>query len=98
VKYAIIRGNHATREQVQDYLPSNYNVVHVDPNGQGVLIAGEDDHGWTMDDYVLPRLASGLMPGKEVWPVFTNSGETGPVVSMDVPFDWIRMDLHRSAS
>lgn len=94
MKFAIINGAKSA-EVVADYLPSKYNVVHVDPNGQGVLIAGEDDHGWTMDEYVLPRLASGLMPGKEVWPVFC-AEHAGP--AMDVPFDWIRMPLHRSAS
>ena len=90
MKYAIIKGNNATREQVQGYLPSNYNVVHQDPNGQGVLIAGEDDHGWTMDDYVLPRLASGLMPGREVWPLFTHGGDFN--YCMDVPSDWLRIN------
>lgn len=93
MKYAIIKGNHATQEQVQDYLPSNYNVVHVDPNGQGVLIAGEDDHGWTMDEYVLPRLASGLMPGKEVWPLFTLGGDFN--YCMDVPAHFLQTRLFK---
>lgn len=26
-----------------------------------VVIGGRDDHGWSLDKYVLPRLASGLM-------------------------------------
>ncbi len=93
MRYAIIRGNHATQEQVQDYLPSNYNVVHVDPNGQGVLIAGEDDHGWTMDDYVLPRLASGLLPGQEVWPLFVSDIDNG--YRMDVPPQFLQTRLFK---
>jgi hypothetical protein len=95
MRYAIITKGDV--EQVKDYLPSNYSVVHVDPNGQGILIAGEDDHGWTMDDYVLPRLGSALIVANEVWPLFSTQG-TGPVRSMDVPFDWLRLPLHRSGS
>ena len=30
------------------------------------VIAGEDNAGWTLDDYVIPRLASGLYVGKEI--------------------------------
>jgi hypothetical protein len=95
VRYAIVTQSKSV-EQVKDYLPSNYSVVHVDPNGQGILIAGEDDHGWTMDEYVLPRFASGLIVANEVWPLFTSQGSFP--ASMDVPFDWIRLPLHRSAS
>ena len=98
MRYAIIRGNHATREQVQDYLPSNYNVVHVDPNGQGILIAGEDDHGWTMDDYVLPRLASGLMPGQEVWPQFVSDSGIRDGYRMDVPAQFLQTRLFKVKS
>lgn len=31
-----------------------------------MLVEGRDDHGWTLDGYVLPRLASGLHPGHEI--------------------------------
>jgi hypothetical protein len=75
---------------VADYLPANYSVLRQDPDGQGVLIVGEDDHGWTMDEYVLPRLASGLMPGKEVWPVFC-AEHAGP--AMDVPKEWLQRGI-----
>lgn len=51
-------------ETVARYLPSNYSVVSCE-NGETV-IAGEDSAGWTLDDYVLPRLASGLYFGKEL--------------------------------
>lgn len=30
------------------------------------VIEGEDNAGWNMDDYVLPRLASGLIIGEEI--------------------------------
>lgn len=64
----------AAPEQVAPFLPDNYRVVATD-RGRGaqessgalvVIIAGEDSAGWTLDDYVLPRLASGLYFGREV--------------------------------
>ncbi len=94
MRYAIVSGDF-DRDRVAKYLPKNYSIVHQDPNAQGLLIAGEDDHGWTMDEYVIPRLGSGLIPCYEVWPVFTNN--TVPLLAMDVPLDWLRMP-HRSAS
>lgn len=30
------------------------------------VIAGEDSHGWTLDDYVIPRYASGLIWAEEI--------------------------------
>jgi hypothetical protein len=47
----------APPERVEPYLPMNYSV--------GCVIAGYDHAGWTLDDYVLPRLASGLIMGEE---------------------------------
>lgn len=44
---------------VADYLPSNYRIVA--KGDEAVLVAGTDDHGWTADGYVLPRLGSGLI-------------------------------------
>lgn len=49
---------------VERYLPGNYEVVF--NSDDGIVIAGDDDHGWTLDDYVLPRLASGLIWGQEI--------------------------------
>lgn len=51
-------------EAVARFLPSNYAVVST--SEEGVLIEGEDNAGWTLDGYVLPRLASGLYFGEEV--------------------------------
>ena len=33
---------------------------------ENIWIAGEDRAGWTLDDYVMPRLNSGLIYGNEV--------------------------------
>jgi hypothetical protein len=43
---------------VRNYLPSNYHAIPT-VNGD-IAIFGEDVAGWTFDDYVVPRLASGL--------------------------------------
>ena len=48
---------------VEQYLPRGWVVYWQD----GMLyIAGEDDAGWTLKDYVLPRLASGMIYAKEI--------------------------------
>ena len=49
------------RSVVADYLPANYRAYGIGRDGRDVLIVGEDDHGWTLDGYVIPRLASGLI-------------------------------------
>jgi hypothetical protein len=62
------------RDNVAAYLPSNYVVLHEEPHPDNndrrhwtaVVIGGRDSHGWTLDDYVLPRLASGGMHGQEI--------------------------------
>ena len=51
-------------EKVARFLPNNYTVVGHDSTG--VTIRGMDHYGWTMDGYVLPRLASGLIFGEEL--------------------------------
>ena len=67
-----------SREKIERYLPGNYRVIHVEPSREfhhmqhggdqkyDIVIAGRDASGWTLDDYVLPRLASGLIFGKEI--------------------------------
>ena len=50
-------------QQVQDYLPFNYNVHNL---GGAIIISGFDSHGWTLDGYVIPRLSSGLIPAREL--------------------------------
>ena len=73
-RYATVVGAR-DREQLERYLPDNYKV------GQGYMapayegstrmvltfdIEGEDVAGWTLDGYVIPRLASGLIFATEV--------------------------------
>jgi hypothetical protein len=81
-----------TLKSIRDLLPANYMIVHVSQNGEGVLIAGEDDHGWTMDDYVIPRLGSGLIAAREVFPCFVSEKSTGMGVEMeiDIPKEWLQ--------
>jgi len=61
VRTATVRN--ADLETVQAYLPSNYEAREIRrPYREAyVEITGEDDHGWTLDGYVIPRLASGLI-------------------------------------
>ena len=60
----ITRGFDASDETIKRYLPDNYTVVGT--YDDCVLIAGHDHLGWTLDGYVLPRLASGLHFGTEI--------------------------------
>ena len=46
-------------------LPNNYKAGYSTATNQ-IVITGHDYRGWTMDDYVLPRLASGLIFAKEI--------------------------------
>ncbi len=65
---AIVRGARSEQE-VSAYLPSGYRVEGSQTDDRGrleVTIAGDDSLGWTLDDYVIPRLASGLMFADEV--------------------------------
>lgn len=67
-KRAIVRNVEAgrEREQVEAYLDTtNYKVLEVLEDG-AVLIGGTDVSGWTLDAYVIPRLASGLLFAEEV--------------------------------
>ena len=55
-------------ETVARYLPRNYTVNSTDIGTGAVLISGTDNAGWTLDGYVLPRLASGMYFGREIDP------------------------------
>ena len=74
---AIVTGGARNLDEVRAYLPSNYQADEVivnrtdwavEPYRQEVriLIHGEDMAGWTLDGYVIPRLASGLIFAEEV--------------------------------
>lgn len=49
----------ANADTVARYLPGNYDVDQ--QVGEDVLISGSDQAGWTLDDYVIPRLLSGMI-------------------------------------
>lgn len=56
------------RSEVSAYLPQEFKVL-----GEGMtegraffVIGGYDNAGWTLDGYVAPRLASGLMACEEI--------------------------------
>lgn len=50
-------------EVIQKYLPTGYRAYSIP---QATLIQGVDNAGWTLDDYVIPRLASGLYFAREI--------------------------------
>jgi hypothetical protein len=60
---AIVTGTQDLRA-VRAYLPSNYQAVADSDTGL-ITISGRDNAGWTLDGYVIPRLASGLITAKE---------------------------------
>ncbi len=55
-------------DRVAAFLPSNYKcaLVRFSDGTEKVLIAGSDSSGWTLDGYVIPRLASGLLFATEI--------------------------------
>lgn len=63
-RYAIVAGAR-DKAQVSAYLPDNYRVI---PNTDAacIIIEGRDVAGWTLDGYVIPRLASGLIFAREI--------------------------------
>ena len=63
-------------DKIDRYLPDNYAILHEEPATlddphardywRHVVIGGTDFAGWTLDDYVIPRLGSGLYPAREI--------------------------------
>ncbi len=73
-------------EEVAAYLPDNYEVISdhaANPDGTRVncVIAGYDYLGWTLDEYVIPRLASGLLACREH--ANLNDAETAACAAMN---------------
>src|SRR3954468_16410503 len=64
-RHAVVRGQARQIATIRKYLPSNYTA---DSDGGDVWIHGTDSAGWTMRDYVIPRLASGLYRAEEIVP------------------------------
>ena len=52
-------------QRVRALLPENYKVGYNSLTKQ-FMITGHDVAGWTLDDYVIPRLASGLVFIEEI--------------------------------
>ena len=52
-------------ERVRAYLPESYKVSYNSLTKQ-FMITGHDVAGWTLDGYVIPRLASGLVFAEEI--------------------------------
>ena len=69
-RVAIVEDPNTSAETVNDYLPQGYKAKIEYIEGRGdqlrIVIRGYDLAGWTLDDYVIPRLASGLIVAKEV--------------------------------
>jgi hypothetical protein len=78
-RYAIVV-NARSRSEAEAYLPGNYEVIH-EFDGAGMkdpiyltpnrvwptfVIGGVDRAGWTLDGYVIPRYASGVIGCKEI--------------------------------
>lgn len=62
-----------TMDEIARFLPSNYEIAdEVIENEDSIysarmFIRGHDVAGWTLDGYVIPRLASGLIWAEEVF-------------------------------
>lgn len=68
-RFAVVRGARRP-EEVAAYLPNNYAIMESFETAPSrkllVIIGGIDEAGWTLDDYVRPRLGSGLMAVEEI--------------------------------
>ncbi len=56
-------------KSVAQYLPSNYQVLGRTLDNTGTIIVGVDDHGWTLDQYVIPRLGTAMIHCEEVFEI-----------------------------
>lgn len=63
MRTAFIRGRAREVDVIRRYLPSNYIAFTW---ATGVWIEGNDVAGWTLDGYVIPRLASGGFTASEM--------------------------------
>lgn len=62
-RVAVIDHQHDSVRTVRAYMPDNYNATELDGR---IVIVGTDFAGWTLDEYVIPRLASGLIFAVEI--------------------------------
>lgn len=63
---AVVSGRDVTLERVRAYMPANYSAYMSDDSDDDVIVTGQDYAGWTLDNYVIPRLASGGMVAIEL--------------------------------
>lgn len=61
---AKVTSDRSTLAEVRQYMPGSYTARHDDEDG--IVIEGWDHNGFTLDEYVIPRLASGLHVAVEV--------------------------------
>ena len=72
------------RERVDAYMPSNYvTIMHTG----SLFVIGRDSAGWTLDGYVLPRLASGGVFGMVEYEPSTLAALTAKVMPSGPPDD-----------
>ena len=67
MRYAAVlrsRSGRPPASEVQAYLPANYRIRNV--SDDRITIEGEDNAGWTLDGYVIPRLGSGWITAIEI--------------------------------
>ncbi len=56
-------------KDVAQYLPNNFRVLGRSLDNSKTIIIGVDDHGWSLDAYVIPRLGSALIHCEEVFEI-----------------------------
>ena len=72
MKYVLVNAASGTREEVAKYLPTNFRLIGITfpsdyyPEGEYIVV-GKNVAGWTVNEYVIPRLGSGLIAAREVW-------------------------------
>lgn len=64
-RFAYVR-NADSEDQLNGYLEGGYEIIGRIDGNVGFIIAGEDRAGWTLRDYYIPRLASGLIVAEEI--------------------------------
>lgn len=69
MRFAIVTGARDAKE-LWAYLPGNFAVLGGGPvktyRDAVYVIGGSDSQGWTLDDYVIPRLGSGNIGAREI--------------------------------
>jgi hypothetical protein len=56
----VVAGTYRDHEQLMAYMTGNYTAIDQGA-GENALVVGIDRAGWTMEDYIIPRLGSGVI-------------------------------------